>query len=54
MISYKRLDHIHIIVPAERLEEAREFYADIMGLQLKPRPDEALGDKGYWFTLVDI
>jgi len=54
MITYKRLDHIHITVPAERLEEACEFYMDVMGLELKSRPDEALGDKGYWFTLVDI
>jgi catechol 2,3-dioxygenase-like lactoylglutathione lyase family enzyme len=54
MISYKRLDHIHITVPTERLEEARVFYTEIMGLALKERPDEALGDKGYWFTLGDM
>jgi len=54
MINYKRLDHIHIVVPAERLDEARAFYEDVMGLPLKYRPDEALGDKGYWFTLTDI
>jgi len=54
MINYRRLDHVHIVVPAERLEEARAFYEDIMGLALKDRPDDALGDKGYWFTLCDI
>lgn len=54
MINYKRIDHIHITVPAERLEEALAFYADVMGLKLKDRPDDALGDKGYWFTLVDM
>ena len=54
MINYKRIDHIHITVPAERLEEALVFYTEVMGLKLKDRPDDALGDKGYWFNLVDM
>lgn len=54
MINYKRLDHIHISVLPERLEEACAFYTDVMGLKPITRPDDALGDKGYWFAMVGI
>jgi catechol 2,3-dioxygenase-like lactoylglutathione lyase family enzyme len=53
MISFKRVDHIHICVPAERLEEARCFYRDIIGLKEIHRPTE-LGDEGIWFTAANI
>lgn len=48
MITLKRTDHIHICVPASRLEEARHFYKDVMGLKEMHRPVE-LGDEGIWF-----
>lgn len=53
MISFKRVDHIHICVPAERLEEARHFYTAVIGLQEMNRPVE-LGDEGIWFTAANI
>ncbi|CAM3726688.1 VOC family protein [Mucilaginibacter galii] len=53
MISFKRIDHIHICVPAERLEEARHFYKEVMGLNEIHRPLE-LGDDGIWFTAANI
>jgi len=53
MISFKRTDHIHICVPEERLEEARKFYTDVIGLPQKYRPVE-LNDLGIWFQLPDI
>lgn len=53
MIAFKRTDHIHICVPAEKLEQARRFYTDIMGLTEIYRPVE-LGDKGIWFSVGNI
>jgi len=53
MISFKRIDHIHICVPADRLEEARDFYTEVMGLKEMYRPVE-LGDDGIWFTAANI
>jgi catechol 2,3-dioxygenase-like lactoylglutathione lyase family enzyme len=53
MISFKRIDHIHICVPPERLEDARPFYTEVMGLKEMHRPVE-LGDEGIWFTAANI
>jgi len=53
-IEFKRINHIHITVPAERLEEARTFYEDIIGLQQVARPDDVFDAPGSWFTLTDI
>ncbi|MCJ8210485.1 VOC family protein [Mucilaginibacter sp. RS28] len=53
MINFKRTDHIHICVPVDRLEEARQFYTEVIGLQEKYRPVE-LNDEGIWFQLQDI
>jgi len=53
MIAFKRIDHIHICVPAERLEEARHFYTDVMGLPEIARP-ASLNDAGIWFKAADI
>lgn len=53
MINFKRADHIHICVPHDRLEEARLFYTNIIGLQLMERPD-VFSSTGYWFKVADI
>ena len=52
-IAYKRTDHINICVPLERLDEARLFYTNVMGLQQIERPD-VFGIPGYWFAWADI
>jgi catechol 2,3-dioxygenase-like lactoylglutathione lyase family enzyme len=52
MIKFKRADHIHICVSPERLEEARAFYADVLGLQQIERP--YFKAPGYWFAISDI
>ena len=52
MINFKRADHFQIVVPAERLEEARIFYADIIGLEQIERPK--FRSKGYWFNIANI
>lgn len=50
MIDFKRIDHIHICVPGERLEEAYLFYAEVLGLPETHRPD-VFGAPGYWFNV---
>ena len=52
-VTYKRTDHINICVPIEQLEEAREFYQTIIGLQQIERPD-VFATPGYWFAWADI
>jgi catechol 2,3-dioxygenase-like lactoylglutathione lyase family enzyme len=54
MIEFKRADHINISVPPERLEEAKLFYTEVMGLEQIERPDKIFGSKGYWFNIGDI
>jgi catechol 2,3-dioxygenase-like lactoylglutathione lyase family enzyme len=53
MMQFKRTDHINICVAPERLEEAREFYTQVIGLQPTFRPD-VFGIPGYWFLMADI
>ena len=54
MIDLIRADHIHICAPPERLEEARIFYADVIGLALTERPHHLFSSVGYWFRAGDI
>ena len=54
MIDFKRVDHIHIAVAPERLEEAKIFYTDVIGLELIDRPNHLFSSKGYWFNIGDI
>ncbi len=54
MIEFIRADHIHICVPHERLEEARQFYSDIIGLQEIERPNHLFSNAGYWFDIGNI
>lgn len=54
MIEFIRADHIHICVPPERLEEAKQFYTDIIGLQQIERPNHLFSNAGYWFNIGDI
>ncbi len=53
MITFIRADHFHVCVPEERLEEARAFYANIIGLQPVYRPD-VFGAPGYWFDIGNV
>lgn len=54
MISFKRLDHFHICVPPQRLQEAKAFYTDVMGLELIYRPDPLFSSAGYWFNIGNV
>ena len=54
MIGFKRVDHVHIAVPEERLEEAKVFYTNIIGLELIERPDHSFPLPGYWFNMGNV
>jgi catechol 2,3-dioxygenase-like lactoylglutathione lyase family enzyme len=54
MITFKRVDHFHVCVPPERLEEAREFYTSVIGLELIARPDHLFSSAGYWLNIGDV
>jgi catechol 2,3-dioxygenase-like lactoylglutathione lyase family enzyme len=53
MITFKQIDHIHICVPSERLEEARQFYTDVIGLKETDRPN-VFKDPGIWYGVGNI
>jgi catechol 2,3-dioxygenase-like lactoylglutathione lyase family enzyme len=54
MIDFKRIDHFHVCVPPERLEEAKDFYTNVMGLELIDRPDHLFSSAGYWFNIGNV
>jgi catechol 2,3-dioxygenase-like lactoylglutathione lyase family enzyme len=54
MIHYKRTDHINICVSPDKLEEARRFYIDVLGIEPIQRPDQVFTKPGYWFKIADI
>ncbi|MES2267896.1 MAG: VOC family protein [Bacteroidota bacterium] len=54
MIQFKRIDHFHICVPPERLEEAKYFYTTVVGLELIDRPDHLFSSAGYWLNIGDV
>jgi len=45
------LHHAAVTVPTERLEEARHFYANLLGLEEAPRPEAELGRPGIWYRV---
>ena len=53
MITFKRVDHFHVCVPPERLEEAKDFYTKVLGLKLIDRPDHLFSSAGYWLNIGD-
>ncbi|SKB45419.1 VOC family protein [Daejeonella lutea] len=52
-ITFTRINHFHICVEPENLEEAKIFYSEILGLQLIERPDHIFETPGYWFNIGD-
>lgn len=42
----------HYLVVSDALDETRDFYSDVLGLEVGDRPD--LGFKGYWLYAGDV
>ena len=51
MITFKRIDHIHITVAPDKLEDAKIFYIEVIGLELIDRPNHLFKTSGYWFNI---
>jgi catechol 2,3-dioxygenase-like lactoylglutathione lyase family enzyme len=43
------LDHIQIAIPRGVEDQARAFYANVLGLEELPKPPELAGRGGVWF-----
>ncbi|MCO5935553.1 VOC family protein [Mucilaginibacter sp. RB4R14] len=54
MINFKRADHFHICVPPQRLEEAKDFYTNVLGLELIDRPNHLFSSAGYWLNIGNV
>ena len=50
----RRIDHILIAMPAGREEEARAFYAGILGLTEQIKPPQLASRGGCWFESGDL
>lgn len=53
MINIKRVDHIYVSVPPDKIHEANDFYTRIMGFEPMRRPD-CFDTTGYWYRIGDI
>jgi catechol 2,3-dioxygenase-like lactoylglutathione lyase family enzyme len=54
MIKFIRLNHIQICIPTGKEDEARRFYADIIGLVEIPKPAALVPNGGLWYQIADI
>ncbi len=47
------LQHVQVIVPADRADEARRFYGELLGLKELPRPESlsGAGRTGTWYRI---
>jgi catechol 2,3-dioxygenase-like lactoylglutathione lyase family enzyme len=47
-----QLDHMNICAPSELLEQLREFYCEVLGFTVGPRPE--FGIAGYWLYTAGV
>ncbi|CAA9382173.1 MAG: hypothetical protein AVDCRST_MAG03-27 [uncultured Rubrobacteraceae bacterium] len=47
------LDHVQLVMPAGREDEARAFYAGLLGLDELEKPATLASRGGAWFGLPD-
>ncbi len=50
----KRLDHLQLCIPIGAEEEARAFYAGVLGLEEIEKPEALQPNGGLWFRIADI
>jgi catechol 2,3-dioxygenase-like lactoylglutathione lyase family enzyme len=46
---FSRLDHVQLAMPEGEEEQARQFYAGVLGLEEVPKPPELAKRGGAWF-----
>ena len=47
-------DHVQVAMPRGAEEHAREFYADLLGLEEIPKPPQLAGRGGLWFSCGEL
>jgi catechol 2,3-dioxygenase-like lactoylglutathione lyase family enzyme len=52
--SLEGLNHVHITVPMDRLDEAREFYCEVIGLTEMEKPEPLKVYPGFWLRLEGL
>ncbi len=52
-IDHVAIDHVQLAMPAGREDEARRFYADLLGFREVAKPAELAGRGGCWFESAD-
>lgn len=50
-MSVRGLHHVQITIPRGREDEARNFYAGLLGLTEIPKPDVLQGRGGFWLRV---
>jgi catechol 2,3-dioxygenase-like lactoylglutathione lyase family enzyme len=53
-ISFKRLDHVQLCIPAGAEEHARDFYGRLLRLEEIEKPDVLKPNGGLWYKIADI
>jgi catechol 2,3-dioxygenase-like lactoylglutathione lyase family enzyme len=54
-ISFRRLNHVTLAVPAGEEEKVRAFYGGVLGLREEPQPESLKGHyQLIWYHLLDI
>ncbi len=48
-MQVRRLDHVQLAMPAGREDEARRFYAEMLGIPEVPKPPHLAVRGGCWF-----
>jgi catechol 2,3-dioxygenase-like lactoylglutathione lyase family enzyme len=51
MAKILSIQHVALTVPSARLEEARRFYSELLGLTERSRPEAELGRPGIWYQV---
>ena len=49
-----RLDHVQLAMPAGGEDEARAFYAGLLGVPEVPKPPHLAARGGCWFEVADV
>jgi catechol 2,3-dioxygenase-like lactoylglutathione lyase family enzyme len=48
-VPVERIDHVQLAMPPGREDDARRFYADLLGIPEVPKPPELAARGGCWF-----
>jgi catechol 2,3-dioxygenase-like lactoylglutathione lyase family enzyme len=54
VINFKRIDHVQICIPKGAEDEAREFYAGVIGLKEIRKPASLVANGGLWYQIADV